>query len=47
VTGDKVVDFEPVFDGPDAVFEGFADGHILLPEFGFSFPSESRIRRCE
>src|SRR5262249_61098731 len=28
MAGDEVVDFEPVFDGADAVFEAFVDGHV-------------------
>src|SRR5262252_4627191 len=31
VAGDQVVDFEPVFDGADSLFEAFVGGHGFTP----------------
>jgi hypothetical protein len=32
MAGDEVVDFKPVLDRTDAVFEAFVDSHALLPK---------------
>jgi hypothetical protein len=32
MAGDEVVDFKPVLNRTDAVFEAFVDSHALLPK---------------
>src|SRR5262249_4593008 len=40
MAGDQIVDFEPIFDGADAVFEGSICAHVLL----LQSPSSPRKR---
>jgi hypothetical protein len=45
MAGDEVIDFEPVFDGANAVFEAFVVAHGLLPYVCAIANGKERIRR--
>jgi hypothetical protein len=43
MAGDDVVDFKPIFDGADAIFEAFRGCHDLLPSNNWRMVSSSSL----